>query len=180
MVIYTAFLIELITIIIIVLIKNNKLQEQGLNKIPSPQHCPTWLCCLLPCLRNSRANIKYNEAMADFAEVRRDKVWRRIDPFGVLVGDLIRVTEGNRVPADVRVLERGIDCVIDTSTITGKVSKKREREILPTGLEADIVCAGCLCVTGFFVGVVIAIGAKTMIGKLITHKRWPVEHHIGN
>ncbi len=84
---------------------HNYNQEQGLNKIPSPQSCPAWLCCLLPCLPNTDGLIRYNQAMADFAEVRRDTVWRKIDPYGVVVGDLVRVSEGNRVPADIRVLE---------------------------------------------------------------------------
>lgn len=38
---------------------------------------------------------------------------------------------------------------------------------------AGIVPAGALCVEGECQGVVVAIGAKTVIGKMITNKSWP-------
>ena len=80
-------------------------EANGVNKIPAPNYCPSWLCCLLPCLKKTKKIKYFNECTPDFAEVKIDGKWVKIDPMGVVVGDILKITPGSPVPADIRVIE---------------------------------------------------------------------------
>jgi hypothetical protein len=80
-------------------------EQYGLNKITSPNNCPVWLCCLLPCLKKTKKMKCYNECIPDYAEVKIDNNWVKIDPIGVVVGDIVKLTPGSHVPADIRIIE---------------------------------------------------------------------------
>lgn len=80
-------------------------EQHGLNKIPSPNYCPSWLCCLLPCLKKTKKMKCYEECTPEFAEVKMDNKWVKIDPSGLVVGDIVKLTPGCCVPADLRIIE---------------------------------------------------------------------------
>lgn len=79
--------------------------EGNLNIIPSPNKCPTWLCCLLPCLLKTKSMKLYKKCLPMYAEVKINDKWIRIDPAGLLIGDLVHIVAGNSVPADLRIIE---------------------------------------------------------------------------
>ena len=76
----------------------------GLNIVKPPLSAPAWLCCLLPCLLNTPAMKKYNEIIADFGNVKRNGKWVRLDSASIVPGDIMRITVGERVAADMRLL----------------------------------------------------------------------------
>jgi H+-transporting ATPase len=90
------------------------------------------------------------------ASVLRDNHWQVIDAAEVVPGDIVKLTLGGVVPADVRVLDG--DVLLDQSTLTG--------ESLPieaqTGTSAF---AGALVRRGEAVAKVIATGNRTRFGR---------------
>ena len=75
----------------------------------------------------------------DVAYILRDGEWEESDPEDVLVGDLIRVQPGERIPVDGVIVEGAAS--VDTSKITG--------ESVPADLAAgDRVLSGCIDLSG--------------------------------
>ena len=60
------------------------------------------------------------------AQVLRDGDWRTVAGRDVVVGDLLRVKEGDRVPADA-TLEAATDLMADESLLTGESAPVRKR-----------------------------------------------------
>ena len=102
--------------------KNIRLKH-GMNKIPPPLSAPAWLCCLLPCLLRTKAMLDYNEVVPELATVKRGK-WMKMDAASLVPGDVIEIRDGDRVPADVRIIESTASCRFDTSAITGDSTRR--------------------------------------------------------
>lgn len=80
-------------------------RKYGPNLIPEPASLPSWLCCLIPCLKQNHAKKLYDACVPTCCTVKRNGRWVLMDAAGVVVGDLIRVEEGDRAPADLRIIE---------------------------------------------------------------------------
>lgn len=92
------------------------------------------------------------------ATVVRSGVEKVVDPESIVVGDLLMLSEGDRVSADLTITQRHA-LAIDTSSLTG--------ESVPTHPEpGDCVFAGTFVVEGEGRGTVVAIGGDTRIGSL--------------
>lgn len=118
------------------------------------------------------------EALRDLSSPRalviRDGAQRRIAGREVVVGDIIILREGDRVPADAAVLE-STNIMIDESLLTGEslaVTKsvwdgarliKDER---PGGDNLTFVYSGTMVTRGHGMAKVVAIGANTEMGKI--------------
>ncbi len=92
------------------------------------------------------------------ARVLRDAAWNLVPARELVPGDLLRVRTGDFVPADLRVLEGGLE--VDQSAVTGEslaVEKK----------EGEAVVSGSTITQGEATGVVTATGAKTYFGKTV-------------
>ena len=106
------------------------------------------------------------------AEVLRDGVWAKVDAADLVVGDLVRVRSGGRVPADVRVLEE-TNLHVDEAALTGE-SVPTTKQVGPVsagsgvGDRASMLFSGTIVTTGNGSGVVVATGAGTEIGKIST------------
>jgi hypothetical protein len=72
----------------------------GDNVIPPPSSLPKLLCCLLPCLKNTRSQRTYASLLAPSATVLRDGSFLAVDSASVVVGDVLRLRAGDVVPAD--------------------------------------------------------------------------------
>lgn len=110
----------------------------GMNRVTPPVNCPSWVCCLLPCLLRTPSMQAYQLALPKEAVVRR-KVGphmrrMRMDTTSLVVGDVLELQAGDIVGADVRVIECSGDCVVDQSILTG--------DELPEGI--DELESGCL------------------------------------
>jgi hypothetical protein len=79
-------------------------EQAELNLIPPPVSCPAWLCCILPCILHTDAMKTFNECIPQYSEVKMNREWVKIDPIGILVGDIVRIKAGTRVPADMRII----------------------------------------------------------------------------
>jgi Ca2+-transporting ATPase len=127
------------------------------------------------------------------ALVVRDGRQRRIAGRDVVRGDVIRLAEGDRVPADATL----VDCVnltIDESALTGESVAVRKaattRESLddemgsPGGEATPWVFSGTLVVKGHGVAVVKATGAGTELGRIgvalrtIEPERTPLQREV--
>ncbi|MBL8999748.1 MAG: HAD-IC family P-type ATPase [Phycisphaerae bacterium] len=106
------------------------------------------------------------------ATVRRGGERRRIDAADLVVGDIVILEPGDRVPADLRLLEGSIkDLRIDESTLTGE-SKSISKDAAP--LPADTVLADRRCMAyastlvtrGAGEGVVVATADATEVGRI--------------
>jgi Ca2+-transporting ATPase len=106
------------------------------------------------------------------ALVLRDGVQRRIPGVEVACGDLIFLSEGDRVPADA-LLRRAIHLSVDESLLTGESVPVRktpsdEAQALerPGGDDLSSVYSGTLVTAGQGVAEVVATGARTELGKI--------------
>jgi Ca2+-transporting ATPase len=102
------------------------------------------------------------EALRDLSSPRalvlRDGERRRIAGAQVVRGDMLIISEGDRVPADARLLA-ATDLTVDESLLTG--------ESLPAGKdEGGTVYSGTLVVKGQGRAEVLATGARTEIGRI--------------
>lgn len=104
--------------------------------------------------------------------VRRDGKITQIQAREVVVGDLLLLRAGDKIPADATVVfgEAGVD----QSTMTGEtreVQKHPEMNGQDVGhttdpSRADVLPSGCLVVSGECEAVVCAVGDKTLLGEI--------------
>jgi len=116
------------------------------------------------------------EALRDLSSPRalviRDSEQKRIAGRNVVRGDVLILTEGDRVPADA-VLMRCVSLLVDESLLTGEsvpVRKIARDGILemnrPGGDDLPFVYSGTLVVQGQGIAHVLATGVHTEIGKV--------------
>ncbi|OFY49420.1 MAG: ATPase [Bacteroidetes bacterium GWF2_41_31] len=116
------------------------------------------------------------DALKDLASPRalviRDGETIRIAGREVVVGDLVILQEGDRVPADAMVLN-SVNLLADESLLTGESVPVRKREwkngdtsIVPGGDELPMVYSGSMIVQGNGMVKVTATAMKTEIGKI--------------
>jgi len=79
------------------------------NKLTPPINCPSWACVLLPCINHLPSVKLFKLVQPHDAEVLRDSRWVFYDAPGLMVGDIVRLNEGDIVPADCTVLSLGMD-----------------------------------------------------------------------
>ncbi len=107
------------------------------------------------------------EALRDLSSPRalvvRDGIEERIPGKDVVRGDLVILSEGDRVPADGRLIS-GSNFSVDESMLTGEslsLYKKPD----------DLIFSGTLVVTGYGRAVIEKTGANTELGKIGTSLR---------
>src|SRR5689334_373562 len=116
------------------------------------------------------------DALRDLSSPRalviRDGVEKRIAGREVVRGDVIILTEGDRVAADATVLSCN-DLLIDESLLTGEsmpvgkiASDGTGRDFRPGGDNLPLVFSGTLIVRGRGVAEVYATGSRTELGKI--------------
>ena len=116
------------------------------------------------------------EALRDLSSPRalviRDGVHRRIAGREVARGDLVVLSEGDRVPAD-GLLRRGINLSTDESLLTGesvpvrKIPSEEARELdRPGGDDLPSVFSGTLVSAGMGIAEIVATGLRSELGKI--------------
>lgn len=104
--------------------------------------------------------------------VIRDGIKETIPDTELVVGDLVILSEGQRVPADMRIIEsHGLQ--IDQAVLTGEskpVRKKSDRIDAESALmqQQNMLFKGTFILTGSGKGIVVATGLNTEIGKIHT------------
>lgn len=106
------------------------------------------------------------------AQARRDGEWKVVDSEELVPGDVVRVRSGDRVPADLRLLE-ATNLQVEEAALTGE-SVPAAKQLDPVGADAGIgdrstmLYSGTIVAVGQGVGVVTATGAGTEIGRIQT------------
>lgn len=113
--------------------------------------------------RTEHALAKLKDLSSPRALVVRDAVEQRIAGRDIVIGDLVLLREGDRVPADGVVLESSA-LGVDESILTGE-SLPVEKVRSASGDEGKVY-SGSLVVQGFGSARITAIGARTEIGKI--------------
>jgi Ca2+-transporting ATPase len=89
----------------------------------------------------------------------------------VVPGDIILLQEGEKVPADARIIA-ATDLKVDEAALTGesepvhKISDVLKKADLPTAEQKNMVFKGTHILTGKGKAVVVATGIETVIGKI--------------
>jgi magnesium-transporting ATPase (P-type) len=104
------------------------------------------------------------------AHTRREGEWIELDAADLVPGDIVRLRSGDRVPADVRLIE-AVNLRIEESALTGE-SVPTDKRPAPTDVKAGIGDRRCMAYSGTLVaagtgmGVVTATGAGTELGRI--------------
>jgi magnesium-transporting ATPase (P-type) len=104
------------------------------------------------------------------AQACRDGRWRAIDADALVPGDIVRLRSGDRVPADLRLIE-ATNLRIEESALTGEsVPADKGIEAVAAnacvGDRCGMAFSGTLVAAGRGVGVVVATGADTELGRI--------------
>ncbi len=110
------------------------------------------------------------QMMTTQTTVLRDGRWQEMDAVNLVIGDIVQIQSGNKVPADVRIL-RCRDLQVDESALTGESVPviKKEETLDPETILADrrnMAYAGTLVTYGQARAVVVATGDKTETGRI--------------
>ena len=104
------------------------------------------------------------------ATVRRDGRVQRISAVELVPGDIVLVASGDQVPADLRLVQAR-DLRVAEAALTGE-SLPIEKQVdplpedTPLADRKNLAFASALATYGQAVGIVIAIGSKTEVGKI--------------
>jgi calcium-translocating P-type ATPase len=107
--------------------------------------------------RADRAAERLRALLPQRVSVLRDGARVEVDAADVVLGDVVVLEAGARVPADARILQAAA-LLVDTSLLTG--------ESEPSPVATGDVFAGCFVVEGEARAVVTAIGADTRLGRI--------------
>ena len=103
--------------------------------------------------------------------VVRDGRARTIDAVALVPGDVLLVSEGQRVSADARILAGEVE--VDMSTLTGESVPVPRSDVLDTRTQShlqatDLLFSGTSCTMGTCKAVVYATGDHTELGRIAT------------
>ncbi len=104
------------------------------------------------------------------AQVRRNGQWQKLPAEDLVPGDIVRVRSGDKVPADLRLLE-AVNLRVEESALTGE-AVPTEKSLDPVEDEAGVgdrtsmLFSGTLVAAGQGIGVVTATGADAEIGRI--------------
>lgn len=127
------------------------------------------------------------------AEVWKTNRWVCYDSTSLRVGDIIRLSDNDIIPADCKILSLGteyvqsdksentsapskdiaLEFIVDSSNVTGRL--KPDTICINQGgsVEPSEIYACSVVLQGVAIAVVTAIGKQTLISKLISQKNWP-------
>ena len=109
---------------------------------------------------------KFKKMLPPQCTVIRDGAEKLIQAENVVVGDLIKIQGGNKIPADIRIVfNRGLK--VEQSALNGESEPVEisERSLNDHFIESrNIVFNGCLCLEGLAYGLAIKTGDNTYLG----------------
>lgn len=123
------------------------------------------------------------------ARVLRDDTEVEINSEHLVPGDIVFLSSGSRVPADIRLLKT-IEVRIDEAVLTGesvaveKTATRLDEDNLIPGDQTNMAFMGTAVINGRAKGVVVATGAQTVLGQIakdvqeVTVTRAPLQEKI--
>ncbi|CDO02292.1 Calcium-transporting ATPase [Oceanobacillus picturae] len=114
---------------------------------------------------------KLKELSAPLATVLRNEKWEKIYSKEVVVGDIVKVSSGDRIPADIRIVKSsGMET--EESTLTGeslpvmKHATAITRDQLEAQDQVNMGFMGTLVTRGSGIGIVVGTGMNTVMGQI--------------
>jgi Ca2+-transporting ATPase len=111
------------------------------------------------------------------AKAFRDGQLREVSVSDIVPGDIITLEEGDRVPADARLIS-AFETSVDNSVLTGESEPQRRFASMTPGTVIEtatdyqnIVFAGTTIVSGIAKGIVLASGRDTQFGRIVSLSR---------
>jgi len=134
------------------------------------------LNCLIAIFQQMRATKKLNalrELTAPTATIIRDGNKGDVNTKEIVAGDLLVLAQGDKIPADARIIQSA-NLEVNEASLTGEsepAKKLREGEALskenvPIGSRSNMVFYGTYITTGNGTAIVVATGGNTEIGKI--------------
>lgn len=121
--------------------------------------------------RASNALKLLSSYLVDYATVLRDGVQERVSVQAIVIGDIIQLLPGDRLPADIRFITAE-NLILDESVISGE-SMPVDKGATPLQKTAESIYqahnlgfAGTTVLKGRGIGVVIAVGKETVWGSI--------------
>lgn len=121
--------------------------------------------------RSNTAMLALKKYLISQVTVRRQNTQKNIDTNQLVPGDIIILSPGDVIPADCRFIE--VDHItIDESSLTGesvaidKIAQEMENSVTDMYKAKNIGFAGTVVMNGKGIGIVIATGSATALGKL--------------
>jgi Ca2+-transporting ATPase len=121
--------------------------------------------------RSDRIMARLRELTQPTTTVIREGQSQDVPTADIVVGDVVVLSEGSRIPADLRLLD-SLGLQVNEASLTGEtlpVSKNTEAQVDPQASVADRVnCAfsGTTVVAGEGRGIVVAVGKASELGKI--------------
>eukprot|EP00536_Pseudo-nitzschia_multiseries_P005192 jgi/Psemu1/303163/fgenesh1_kg.95_\ len=123
----------------------------------------------------------HKNCIPEDAEVLRNGKWIRYDAASLVIGDFIRLEEGDIVPADCVIAFDGDgdgdnngDLLVDLRVVTGQSRPKQLNRDNATTRSQRTLFFGGTVVQGRATALVTAIGTETVLGQLIKNGKFPV------
>jgi Ca2+-transporting ATPase len=111
------------------------------------------------------------------AKVVRDGQLKEVNVAELVRGDIISLEEGDRVPADARLVS-AFETSVDNSILTGESEPQRRFATMTAGTRIEnttdyqnIVFAGTTIVSGVARGVILSTGKETQFGRIVSLSR---------
>ena len=104
------------------------------------------------------------------SKVIRNGEKEEIDATDVVIGDLVTIKPGDKIPADLRLIEAN-NLKVEESPLTGEsVPSEKKTDTLPEdtslGDQANMAFMGTTVSAGTGKGIVVAVGSETELGKI--------------
>lgn len=114
---------------------------------------------------------KLKELSSPIAHVKRDGKWEKVSSKDVVVGDIVRVSSGDRIPADIRIthpyhLETEESALTGESVPVMKNDEPISEDDLSPQDQVNMAFMGTLATRGKAQGVVVATGMDTVMGQI--------------
>ncbi|WP_212919584.1 calcium-translocating P-type ATPase, SERCA-type [Ornithinibacillus bavariensis] len=114
---------------------------------------------------------KLKELSAPMANVFRDKKWEKVASKELVIGDIVRLNTGDRVPADIRIV-KSVSLETEESALTGeslpvmKHAAAISRSDLDAQDQVNMGFKGTMVSRGSGIGIVVGTGMNTVMGQI--------------
>ncbi|MFW9971055.1 MAG: cation-translocating P-type ATPase [Candidatus Odinarchaeota archaeon] len=134
------------------------------------------LNCLVAIIQQYRATKKLKalrELTAPTSTIIRDGQKQEINTKDIVIGDLLVLNQGDKIPADARIIE-SYNLVVNEASLTGESEPVRKMEIgkalirkdISIGERNNMIFYGTYISTGTGKSIVVKTGGETEIGKI--------------
>lgn len=126
---------------------------------------------LIQSVRSNQAADKLKSLVKVTANVKRDGVYNEIPMSEIVCGDMVQLSAGDMIPADLRVINAK-DLFISQAALTGESYPVEKKSVLTSNEETNatnyenLVFMGSNVISGSAEAIVIAVGNQTLFGDV--------------